>query len=171
MKLKKIFFILLLAFIIIQGCLKKNSNSCGYTSLNITAASAEITTLKDTLLSLGITNATQDPTGFFYVISQPGSGSSVTSLCTLISVSYKGTFLNGTVFDSTATGNIANIQLGQVIVGWQKSVPLLSKGGDIIVFIPPSLAYGPNPVTDNSGNIIIPPNSYLKFNIQLVNIQ
>jgi hypothetical protein len=172
MKLKKVFFILLPAFIIIQGCLKSSStNSCGYTSLNIAASAAEVITLKDTLFSLGITNAKQDPSGFFYVINQPGSGATIANLCTLISVSYKGTFLNGMIFDSTATGNVANIQLGQVIVGWQKSIPLLSKGGDITVFIPPSLAYGPNPVTDNYGNIIIPPNSYLEFNIQLINIQ
>jgi FKBP-type peptidyl-prolyl cis-trans isomerase FkpA len=171
MKLKKVFFILLPWFFITQGCLKSSSNSCGYSNLNIAGSAAEITTLKDTLLSLGITNVTQDPSGFFYVINQQGSGTTVSSLCTQISVTYKGTFLNGVVFDSTATGQVANIQLGQVIVGWQKSVPLVSKGGSITVFIPPSLGYGPNPVTDNLGNIIIPSNSYLKFNIQLVNIQ
>jgi|ERR1017187_2602529 FKBP-type peptidyl-prolyl cis-trans isomerase FkpA len=171
MKLKKVIFILLPAIIIIEGCLKSSSNSCGYTNINIAAPAAEVTTLKDTLFSLGITNVTQDPAGFFYVINQQGSGTTISTLCTQISVSYKGTFLNGVLFDSTATGQVANIQLGQVIVGWQKSVPLVSKGGNITVFIPPSLGYGPNPVTDNLGNIIIPPNSYLKFNIQLVNIQ
>jgi FKBP-type peptidyl-prolyl cis-trans isomerase len=71
---------------------------------------------------------------------------------------------NGTIFDSTATGQTATFQLGKVIVGWQKGIPLVSSGGNITLFIPPTLAYGP------SGSGPIPPNAILVFDIDLVGV-
>ena len=163
------FFGSVLASIVIVSCIKGN-NKCSHNDSTVIAPASEVDSLKTILLDSGIT-ATQNPSGFFYKINQQGSGVSVTNLCSNLSVSYKGNFFNGKVFDSTVVNQIATFQLWQVIVGWQKGVPLISKGGEITLYIPPTLAYGPNPVTDNNNNVIIPGNSYLVFDINLVDIQ
>lgn len=165
----KIFLPLLIAFIFIAGCSKKEQ-SCGFTDSNKVAPAAEVQQLNDSLNLYGIT-ASQHSTGFFYKINTQGSGTGIANLCTNISVTYKGKFFNGNIFDSSKTGQVVNFQLGEVIVGWQKGVPLISKGGDIDLYIPPSLAYGPNPVKDYLGNVVIPGNSYLMFNVHIVDIQ
>ena len=41
-------------------------------------------------------------------------------------------------------------------------------GGRRQILIPPNLAYGMNDLRDNSGNVIIPGNSVLVFDVQLV---
>ena len=167
--MKIIFPGLILASLFIAGCLKKDAK-CPYNSSKAIAPDSEIQSLKDSLNKDGIT-ASQDPSGFFYKISDNGTGAGITNLCSNVTVTYKGSFFNGYIFDSTATGKVATFQLGQVIVGWQKGVPLISKGGDITLYIPPSLAYGPNPIDDNQGNVIIPGSSYLKFDVHIVDIQ
>ena len=169
---KKLFFLPLIVLIVLASCSKKKvSNSCGYIPSSIVAPVSEQTALQDSLTAHGITNATLDPSGFFYNINQPGSGSSPTSLCSTVSVFYRGGFLNGQGFDSTSTGTPAVFQLGQVIPGWQKALPLVAKGGDITLYIPPSLAYGSKSVTDSSGNVVIPPNTNLVFHVLVADVQ
>jgi FKBP-type peptidyl-prolyl cis-trans isomerase FkpA len=167
---KKIISGLIVTSVVIVSC-TKNNNRCGYSESSVIAPTAEMIALNDSLHTHGINNAIANDTGFYYVIENPGSGTGISNLCTIVSVSYKGTYFNDSTFDSTAANQLATFQLGQVIVGWQKGLPLISKGGEITLYIPPSLAYGVNPVLDNSGNILIPANSFLKFDIHLVDIQ
>jgi FKBP-type peptidyl-prolyl cis-trans isomerase FkpA len=169
MMIKRTLSFLLVASIIFISCVK--NNKCDYTASTITAPATEVQALKDSLNNHGIFSATQDPSGFYYKIINAGSGTFISNLCSNVSVSYRGTYFSGTTFDSTAANQLATFQLGQVIVGWQKGLPLISKGGEIALYIPPSLAYGPNPVTDNSGHVLVPGNSYLEFDVNLVDIQ
>jgi len=169
MMMKKVLFGLVIASAVIAGCVKSNTK-CPFTNSSIIAPTDEVQALKDSLAAHGI-SATQDASGFLYTINQKGAGVGVTNLCSNVSVTYKGSLFDSTVFDSTATNQVATFQLGQVIVGWQKGVPLINKDGDITLYIPPSLGYGPNPVKDNSGNVIIPGNSFLIFNIHISDIQ
>lgn len=165
----KIFLIFLVAVVFIAGCVKKD-NTCGYADSAAVAPAAEVQQLQDSMTLYGITATQQHPSGFFYKINAQGSGTGVTNLCTNITVMYKGKFFDGRVFDSSKTGEVTNFQLGQVIAAWQKGVPLVSKGGDIDLYIPPSLAYGADPVP-RSGPVVIPANSYLMFNVHIVDIQ
>jgi len=162
MMMKKILYGLVLASLVIAGCVK-SGNKCSYNDSMVVAPASEIDSLRNLLQDSGII-ATQHASGFFYTINQQGSGASVTNLCSNVTVTYKGSFFNGNVFDSTATGQVATFQLGQVIVGWQKGVPLVNKDGDLTLYIPPTLAYGP-------GNVVIPGNSYLVFKIHVTDIQ
>lgn len=166
---KKLFLSLFAGLIVLASCSKK-VNSCGYSTSNVIAPTSEQEALHDSLTAHGI-DATLDPSGFFYNINQAGSGPSATNLCSTVSVFYRGGFLNGSGFDSTSTGTPAVFQLGQVIPGWQKALPLVAKGGDITIYIPPSLAYGPTPVKDNSGNVVIPANSNLVFHVLIADVQ
>ncbi|MDQ2720736.1 MAG: FKBP-type peptidyl-prolyl cis-trans isomerase [Bacteroidota bacterium] len=167
--MKKFLAASLVILLIAAGCVK-NETKCSYTSSSITAPDAERKALQDSLTSHGI-QAILSPAGFFYTINNQGNGQAVSNLCSNLSVMYKGFLLNGHIFDSTAAGNVANLQLGNVIIGWQKGVPLISKGGDITLYIPPSLGYGSNPVNDNNGNVVIPGNSNLIFTVHIEDIQ
>jgi FKBP-type peptidyl-prolyl cis-trans isomerase FkpA len=71
---------------------------------------------------------------------------------------------NETVFDGTSS-TPARFTLNQLISGWQLGVPLIKKGGRLILYLPPSLAYG----SRASGPI--PANSVLIFEITLVDFQ
>lgn len=166
----KVFLPILIAFIFIAGCVKKDT-TCGYIDSTTIAPTSEVLQLRDSLNLYGIT-ASQHPSGFLYKINAQGSGTGIANLCTNITVNYKGKFFNGKIFDSTKSGEVINFQLGEVIVGWQKGVPLVSKGGDIDLYIPPAIGFGPIPRTDpSSGDTIIPANSYLIFNVHIVDIQ
>ena len=169
MMMKKILSALLLFSVLIAGCVKSDTK-CSYTDSGAVAPATEIDSLTNLLSDSGII-ATRHPSGFFYKISSNGTGTGITNLCSNITVSYKGSLFSGQVFDSTVAGNVAVFQLGQVIVAWQKGIPLVSEGGDITLYIPPSLGYGSNAVKDSQGNIIIPANSYLKFDVHIVDIQ
>jgi FKBP-type peptidyl-prolyl cis-trans isomerase FkpA len=168
--MKKIFALPAIALVVFASCSKKE-NTCGFTASTVVAPVSEQQALQDSLTAHGI-QATRDSVGFFYTINEPGSGPTVANLCSTVAVFYKGSFLNGKIFDSTATGIPSIFQVGQVIPGWQKAIPLIAKGGDITLYIPPSLAYGTrNVVNPNTGDTIIPANSNLVFRVALADIQ
>lgn len=167
--MKKYLAMAAIAVFFLTSCLKQDSK-CGYTDSNASAPEDQITNLQDSLAKYGITGAQVSPSGFMYKIKEQGSGPSVVNLCSQITVNYSGKFFNGTVFDSTATGAPAYFQLGGVIVGWQKGIPLINQGGKIDLYIPPSLAYGPNDIKDNGGKVVIPGSSYLVFEVEVLKI-
>ncbi len=86
-----------------------------------------------------------------------------------VSVIYKGMLLDGTVFDQSAlSGGPFSFAVGkhEVIDGWDLVVSTMRKGEKRLVIIPPELAYGNQSIGD-----VIPPNSFLVFEIELVSIQ
>ena len=88
-----------------------------------------------------------------------------------VSVQYTGTLVNGTKFDSSYDhgGQPFSFQLGvgQVIKGWDEGVAGMKVGGKRMLVIPASLAYGSQDV----GEGLIPPNSVLIFEVELVGIK
>ena len=166
---KKIFYGLILASVLIAGCLKSDTK-CPFNDSKAIAPAIEIDSIKNFLQDSGIV-ASQHPSGYFYKITTAGTGTGIANLCSSITVTYKGSYFSGQEFSATTAGNPATFKLGQVIIGWQKGLPLISKGGDITLFIPPTLGYGPDPTRDNYGNILIPGNSYLIFDVHISDIQ
>lgn len=167
--MKKVLAASAIVTVMFTSCLK--DDTCNFVDSTIVAPSTEIAALKDSLDAHGIV-AILHPSGFYYTIVSPGTGSSVTNLCSEVTTMYKGGFFNGNIFDSTATGEAATFQLGQVIPGWQKGIALVKGGGDINLYIPPSLGYGSQVVKDqNTGQVIIPANSYLVFEVKVKSIQ
>lgn len=162
MFLKNVFFLALLVFIF--SCSKSNNNNtpnrCIPTGGVPTAA--EITSLETYLTSKSII-ATQDSRGFFVETLGPGYGTDYPNLSSNVTVKYKGTLTDGTVFDSTATGATSTFGLSGVILGWQYAIPQMKKGGVINLYLPPSLGYG------CSATGKIPASSNLIFRIELIN--
>ena len=133
---------------------------------DLVAPASEVQVIQQYLTANGLT-AIHDPSGIFYSISVPGTGDSYPALNTQVSVKYRGTFLDGKVFDEST--DPITYPLGGFIVGWQKGVAKLKKGGKMKLYVPPTLGYGNVDRKDDQGNIIIPANSTLIFDIELVN--
>jgi FKBP-type peptidyl-prolyl cis-trans isomerase FkpA len=156
---------LLAMSLIFTGCFK-NDNGCSYSDNNVVAPAAEQAQLEDYLTTNGIT-AEKHPSGFYYEIINPGSGVKPV-LCSIITVGYTGTLTNGNVFDQQSS---QSFQLGSLIEGWRKGVPLMQKGGTIKLYLPPSFGYGAIDVKDTQGNVVVPANSILIFEIDLMEVQ
>lgn len=163
--MKNILFGFIALSVVCLSCGKKDT-TCSYNDSGMIAPASEVANVQAYLTTNSIT-ATQHPSGFFYKINQAGTGAAVVNLCSVVSVKYAGRLTNGTYFDPTTPGttSAATFTLGQVIVGWQKGVPLISAGGKITLYIPPSLGYG------SSAAGTIPANSILIFDIELVSVQ
>jgi FKBP-type peptidyl-prolyl cis-trans isomerase FkpA len=148
------------------SCLKKD-NGCSYKDDNLVAPDSEQQVLKAYLDSAHIT-ASWHKSGFGYQVINSGSGA-VPGLCSQIEVTYIGQLTTGKVFDQQVSSVFGS--LGSLIDGWKKGLPLIEKSGEIKLYIPPSLGYGTKNVTDNYGNVVIPANSILIFDISLINVQ
>jgi len=97
-----------------------------------------------------------------------GTGQEVKTGDTII-IHYVGTLLNGQKFDSSYDRNQAfetQIGVGQLIKGWDLGIPGMKVGGKRKLIIPSDLAYGPQGAGD-----LIPPNSPLIFEVELVGIK
>ena len=106
--------------------------------------------------------------GLFYKIETPGAGASP-SQGQNVSVHYKGSLLDGTVFDSSYKRNQPidfALGVGQVIKGWDEGIALLSKGAKATFIIPADLGYG----SAGAGGVI-PPDATLQFEVELVDFK
>jgi FKBP-type peptidyl-prolyl cis-trans isomerase len=83
-----------------------------------------------------------------------------------VTVNYRGTLLDGKVFDQSYGKEPFqfNLGAGRVIKGWDQGVAGMKVGGKRQLTIPPELAYGPG------GQGAIPPNSTLKFDVELLQV-
>ncbi len=157
-----VFFLVSVALYLFS-CSKKN-NACGYQDDNVVAPGAEQQIIKAYLDSAGI-SANLNASGFYYQIISTGSNATP-NLCSSVTVTYKGQLMSGKIFDQQ---NNVLFTLGSLIDGWKKGLPLIKNGGEIKLFIPPTLGYGSNSV--NTPTDTIPPNSVLIFDINLLNVQ
>lgn len=125
--------------------------------------------MSEDLLAQANENAVTTPSGLKYVDMQAGQGPCPRPGQTVI-VHYTGWLTNGKKFDSSVDrGQPFNFVLGQgmVIKGWDEGVATMHIGGKRRLVIPPGLAYGSKDI----GNGLIPPNSTLVFDVELLGVQ
>jgi len=86
-----------------------------------------------------------------------------------VKVNYTGWLTNGKMFDSSVGKQPFEFMLGagQVIKGWDEGVAGMKIGGKRQLKIPAELAYG----SRNVGNGLIPPNSTLIFDVELLEVK
>ncbi|MEW7291212.1 peptidylprolyl isomerase [Aquimarina sp. 2304DJ70-9] len=106
--------------------------------------------------------------GLRYKVIQKGDGAKAEKGKT-VSVHYKGSLTDGTVFDSSFKRNQPidfPLGMGHVIAGWDEGIALLEVGDKARFVIPPYLGYG-----EAGAGGVIPPNATLVFDVELVEVK
>lgn len=104
--------------------------------------------------------------GLQYEVIKSGTGGISPDAVDTVIVHYKGTLLDGTVFDSSIDrGQPAKFKLSEVISGWTEGVQLMKTGDKWKFFVPSDLAYGSQKTSE-----LIGPNSTLIFEVELIDV-
>ena len=101
--------------------------------------------------------------GLQYTIIAEGAGEKIAPQDT-VWVNYKGTLLDGTVFDEQNSEEGIEFVANRVIRGWTEGLGLIGEGGKIVLYIPAELAYG------SRGQGTIAPNSVLTFDVEVLKV-
>lgn len=105
--------------------------------------------------------------GLQYKVLSKGSGSVSPKKTNEVKVHYKGTLIDGTVFDSSYTRNEpVTFKLNQVIPGWTEGLQYMKVGDHWQLFVPSELGYG-----DHGAGGVIGPNATLVFEVKLLEIK
>jgi FKBP-type peptidyl-prolyl cis-trans isomerase FkpA len=105
--------------------------------------------------------------GLRYEVLRDGDGPKP-SLSDIVTVHYRGTLEDGTVFDSSYDRNEPmTFPLAAVIPGWKEGLQLMPVGSKYKLVIPSELGYGAR----GAGGGQIPPHATLIFEVELLGIQ
>ena len=104
------------------------------------------------------------PSGLQYRVIKAGAGQTPSAEDT-VTVSYKGTRVDGYVFDSTKPGETRDLPVGKLIPGWTEALSMMKEGDEWELVVPPKLAYG----EARSGNDLW--GQALTFNMQLIAVK
>lgn len=106
----------------------------------------------------------QTESGLQYEVLVKGEGA-VPAETDTVSVHYHGTFIDGSVFDSSVMrGEPAQFPVNGVIKGWVEALQLMPVGSKWKLYVPHNLAYG------EQGAGAIPPCATLVFEVELLEI-
>ncbi len=103
--------------------------------------------------------------GLQYEILTAGSGS-IPKVSDQVTVDYRGTFIDGTEFDSSyGRGEPASFSVEGIIPGWTEALQMMKEGGKWKIYVPSDLAYGAQGAPP-----VIEPNTTLVFEVELKEI-
>jgi FKBP-type peptidyl-prolyl cis-trans isomerase len=125
--------------------------------------------IDDSLEKWEVTGVYVEPrVGVRYTIQELGTGPKPI-LESVVVVKYKAKLLSAgkeaLPFDSNEQ---LERNLFNLILGWQTTLPLIPQGSKVTFYIPSGLAYGPVDVKNNNGDIVVPRDSNLVFEIELL---
>ncbi len=103
--------------------------------------------------------------GLQYQIIKEGKGDSPVA-SSKVKVNYKGTLIDGTVFDTNEGKDPIEFGVTQVIPGWTEGLQLMKAGAKYKFFIPYNLAYG-----ERGMGQTIKPYSTLVFEVELLSFE
>jgi FKBP-type peptidyl-prolyl cis-trans isomerase len=111
-------------------------------------------------------------TGLAYIEGEDGSGVAL-DWCHMTAVHYTGYLVDGSQFDTTRDHGqplVFTPGLGVLIDGFEQGVIGLRAGGTRRLIIPPGLGFGSEPRRDANGQVVVPGNSTLVYDIEVVQI-
>jgi FKBP-type peptidyl-prolyl cis-trans isomerase FkpA len=119
--------------------------------------------------------AQRDASGIYFSIvapGAPGTPSNPPVLNDTVQVHYTGTLLNGNVFDTSRPDRPARFDLAvnRLIAGWLVMLPQMRVGERRLMYLPSDYAYGGQNVTDRQGRVVIPAQSVLVFDVELLGV-
>ncbi len=128
--------------------------------------------IKEYIKANGLSNAVKTAGGTYVAITTPGTGENAAPGKT-VSMKYTGMLMDGKKFDSNVDPAFNHVEpfefalgSGQVIPGWDEGIAKMNKGSKGILIIPSNMAYGPQ---GRPGTI--PPNSVLRFEVEVLDIK
>jgi FKBP-type peptidyl-prolyl cis-trans isomerase len=166
--MNKLFLIFAVVSVVFVSC-KTETATCTAIAKNTSVPTSEKDSIQRYLNANNLT-ATRDTSGVFYSISTPGTGATTPEVCSFVTTRYNGKTFKGEHIDSTLGTATYTGQLSSFIEGWEKGIPKVKAGGKITLYIPPTLAYG-NGVRDANNNVVIAPNTYMKFVVDVISVQ
>ena len=105
--------------------------------------------------------------GLQYKVIHRGKGGYNPTKDDEVTVHYRGTFVDGTEFDSTHQRNQTySVKVEQLIKGWSEAVQLMSQGAKWELYIPAEIAYG-----ESGSGTYVGPNAVLIFEVELLEIE
>jgi len=158
----KSFFILTLALGLLAGCGAKNDKATMQTNPS-TNSDPGAAFLADNAKKDGVITTAS---GLQYKVIKSGMGETP-KLADTVKVHYQGALIDGRIFDSSIKrGQPITFPVSGVIPGWTEALQLMKVGDKWQLFIPAKLAYG-----NQSPSPLIPPNSVLIFEVELLDIE
>ena len=125
----------------------------------------------DPSLGVDLANSTRTDVGVYYRDITVGTGTALTTGEPTYFY-YRAYLSNGLEIDSLLSPEIPNVFVPgnqQLLLGLEIGLQGARVGGVRQVIVPPVLGYGLDDRLDGSGNVLIPGNSVLVFEVQLVN--
>jgi FKBP-type peptidyl-prolyl cis-trans isomerase FklB len=104
------------------------------------------------------------PSGLQYRVIKTGSGATPATN-DVVTVTYKGTRVDGFIFDQTKPGETRDLPVNKVIPGWTEALSMMKEGDEWEIVVPAKLAYG----EERSGNDLW--GQALTFDMQLVAVK
>lgn len=107
---------------------------------------------------------TKSESGLYTMQLQEGTGDEAVIFGSEVTIAYKGTLMNGSIFDQTPPNKPLKSQLKGLIMGFQEGLLGQKKGAKLRLIVPPQLGYGDMELEK------IPQNSVLIFEIELLEV-
>jgi FKBP-type peptidyl-prolyl cis-trans isomerase len=107
--------------------------------------------------------AERSETGLYYIVEEPGTGDPITE-SSIVTVAYTGYYLDGDKFDESKISGVQFDLSKDIIPGFKEGMTYFKEGGKGTLLLPPDLAYG------EKGNSIIPRNSVIMFEIEVISL-
>jgi hypothetical protein len=142
-----------------------------------TKLSSDLSVIDDSLVMWGLTPKVlkDSKEAVRYIIDEAGSVDAVKpTLSNIIKFKYTGKLLStGEVFDTSenTTNKFVESYLYNLIIGFQTTIPLLTNGTKATLYIPSGYGYGVTDRTNGAGVVVIPKNSNLIFEVELLEVR
>jgi FKBP-type peptidyl-prolyl cis-trans isomerase FklB len=165
MRALKVLALVLMPVVVLTACDQKKSDAAtaGAASGYDTSAESNTRFLADYAARKGVTKL---PDGLMYRVIKAGDGPKTQKDSDVVTVYYKGSLINGKVFDQTKPEEPIQFPVGGVIPGWIEALKLMKTGDTWELAIPSDLGYG----ADGAGDAI-PPNQTLIFTVTLAKVE